>query len=481
MRSPLALLVLAALAGSSTSLAVEPMAQPARLWSAPDLYVLTREKLGPGQSALELHRRPIASSQTLCLTSVFQGSPHDCFTPYKDCTLDLQVSRAGGGLALKVRKVEGADCPSDLPAAWQLTGNLTVVQLVRADFVAGVRSLDSRMKVGESEPWRPASELLQPLPDAELLRLFDTVAPFLPEREDPRSLLEERTWLTASTLLLCKTVDNTECIQGFVQQRYPKPRNVGRRAAPRPEELGDPAPTPTSKLAVPKALASELAGVWTRPEIDLNYVETVSARVEGGQLHMTFQHQELSRSGQLLEPASFPSVDCAGAYVRQGWSRLTCDDERAVKVKLQGTRLLVRALSPQWSSIQDPRLEHEEQYRRVDPLALEAAFLRYPLKGHGANRYAWEVEQDLNTVLTGWLEKALPQKVGAFLRAKGEAPETLAPARACDLLSFTLASLLKRCPAQEPNRNACIERELPEAMGEAYRTVGSAEGSQPSP
>jgi hypothetical protein len=475
MRSPLPFLMLAALAWSGGALARGPVTAPSRLWSAPDLYALTRDKPAPWQPALELYRRPmVPSSQLVCRTSVFQGGAHDCFTPYQDCTLNLQVSRAGGGLTLHVRKVEGADCPSDLPAARQLTEALTRVQLVRADFVARVRSLDSRMKVGESGSWRPASELLQPLPDAELLRLFDTVTPFVPERMDPHSLMEELTSVTATALHLCKTVDNMECVQGFLQRQYPKPQDVERRADLTPEELGDPTPSPASKLAVPKALASQLAGVWTRPELDLDSVQTVSARVESGQLHMTFQHQELSSSGQLLEPASFPSVDCAGAYVRQSWSRLACADERAVKVKLQGARLVVRVLSPGWNTLVEPRLNPEEEYRRVDPLALEAAFLRYPLQGHGANRYGPELEQDLSTVLSDWLEKALPQKVGAFLRARKEAPERLSAARACNLLSFTLASLMKRCPAKDADRNACIERELPEAIREAYGTVGSA-------
>jgi hypothetical protein len=62
-------------------------------------------------------------------------------------------------------------------------------------------------------------------------------------------------------------------------------------------------------------------------------------------------------------------------------------------VKLQGTRLLVRALSPQWDTSAAPALWAEEELHRVEPLALEAAFLRYPLESWGVRHYPWELEQ----------------------------------------------------------------------------------------
>ncbi len=476
------LLLLAALAWSGGALAGAPATSPhsIRVWSAPDLIALTREAPGPESPPLELHRRPLESSapQPLCQTSVFQqGGAQDCFVPYQDCSLTLQVSRSGGALTLNVRKVEGPDCPSDLPASWRLASTRDVVrQLVRTDFITWVRSLDPRMQVGDPGHWRSAAELLRPLSDADLLRLFDAIAPFLAVRippSHPREALGQFSHVAASLIDKCKTVDAAECIHGYLQTTYSKPKNAGGKTRDlTPEELGDPSPVPASKLAVPKGLTPPgLAGVWTRPEIHLGYVRTVSARVESGQLHLTFLTQDLGSSGGLREQPSFPSIDCSGPYVSQGWSRLACGDTGAVKVKLQGSRLVVRPLDPQWASINEPRLSSEEDYFRVDPLALQAAFLLHPVDGIGGNQYPQDLDADLKSSLVDRLEKDIPQKVRAFLRERKETPETLSAARAYDLLALTVTSLMTRCPAQDPERNACIERALPEAIGEAHRTV----------
>ncbi|NMO18726.1 hypothetical protein HPC49_13800 [Pyxidicoccus fallax] len=473
------LLVLAVLAWSGGALAGAP-GSSFRVWSAPDLIAVTWEASGT-QPALSLYRRPLDPSTDLplCMTSLFQGGAQDCFVPYKDCTLNLQVSRAGGGMTLTLRKAEGPDCPSDLPAEWRLKSTPDILALLRADFVSWVRNPGSRLRVGEGPGrGRSASELLQPLPDAELLRLFDTVAPFLSEhRTEPRSRMWQLTSAAASALDACGTIDQAECIRGYLERRYPRPTGSARPADPSPQDLGDPAPLSASELAVPGEQASGMTGVWAWPEIDLNYVNTVSARTENGRLHMTFMFQQIRDSGGLREQASFPSVDCVGAHVRQGWSRLECGDRGAVKVRLQGARLVVRALSLRMSS-EEPRLGLETEFRRVDSLALEAAFLRYPLEPWGANSYPQDIENDLKDELGSWMETTIPQKVRASLRARKEVPETMSASRAFNLLSFTLANLMKRCPAQDPGRKACIERELPEAIRDAHARVGPADGTR---